>query len=107
MGVFEHFQCPVRIAVRFISITLFTSRAKSIDCSSVAKDRAWFTDYTPFESEVGNFYIAGTVPVKGIGTVELQTKRSPNHSGKDSYSSLCLTNVLHAPSILCNIIGRP
>jgi len=75
----------------------------------VAKDRAWFTDYTPYESVVGDFYgmVKDGLRVEGIGTVELPTKRSPNRSGRDSHGTLRLTNVLHVPSALCNIIGGP
>lgn len=43
----------------------------------------------------------------GIGTVELPTKCSPNHSGKAARGTLRLTNVLHAPDRQCNIIGTP
>jgi len=75
----------------------------------VAKDRAWFKDYTPYESIVGDLYgmVKDGLGVEGIGTVELPTKRSPNRSGRDSHGILCLTNVLHVPSALCNIIGDP
>jgi len=73
----------------------------------VARDRAWFIDYTPFETVLGSYFIEMTLPVIGIGTVELQTKRSPNRSGPDSYSTLYLKTVLHAPSAICNIIGGP
>jgi len=75
----------------------------------VAKDRAWFTDYTPYESVVGDLYgmVKDGLRVEGIGTVELPTKRSPNRSWRDSHGILRLTNVLHVPSALCNIIGGP
>jgi len=43
--------------------------------------------------------------VEGIGTVELQTKRSRNRSGRDNHGVLHLTNVLHVPSSFCNILG--
>lgn len=43
----------------------------------------------------------------GIGTVEIPTKRSPNRSGVSSHGSLHLKEVLHVPSVICNIIGNP
>jgi len=88
---------------------LVTLKPKSADRYSVAKDRAWFTDYTPYESVVGDLYgmVKDSLRVEGIGTVELPTKRSPNRSGRDSHGILRLKNVLHVPSALCNIIGGP
>lgn len=75
---------------------------------SVAKDRSWFgDDYTSLNSSVGNAYCDSPVPVIGIGTVELKVKRSPNASGPRAHSVLRLSNVLHAPASVCNIIGAP
>jgi hypothetical protein len=48
-----------------------------------------------------------TIEVVGIGTVELPTKISPTKTGPSSHGILRLEKVLHAPSILCNIIGNP
>ena len=45
--------------------------------------------------------------VHGIGTVALPVKRKPNGSGVGAHSSLWLVDVLHIPSITCNIIGNP
>lgn len=46
--------------------------------------------------------------MNGIGTVELPTDlRSPNLTGTDAHGTLRLTNVLHAPKIICNILGGP
>ena len=45
--------------------------------------------------------------VEGIGTVELQTERSPDRTGSDNHGVLRLTNVLHVPSSLSNILGGP
>ncbi|KAI1484746.1 hypothetical protein F5X96DRAFT_663086 [Biscogniauxia mediterranea] len=69
----------------------------------LAKDRSWFgDDYTPFESFV--LHMDGSkVKVIGIGTVNLPTEISPNHS----HGTLRLKNVLHTPSTICNIIGCP
>lgn len=77
---------------------------------NVAKDRGWFKTYTPFTSTVDiSPFIRPQqhVPVLGIGTVEVLTKRSPNTSGVSSHGSLLLHEVLHVPDSLCNIIGQP
>ncbi|KAH7114850.1 hypothetical protein EDB81DRAFT_295166 [Dactylonectria macrodidyma] len=73
----------------------------------LAKDRSWFgDDYTPFDSFIKNTAVSETTVV-GIGTVNLPTKISPNKTGPRSHGTLRLKNVLHAPGIICNIIGRP
>lgn len=75
---------------------------------SVAKNREWFTEYTPFESVLNDAYGMGTeLRIQGIGTVELATKKSPSSAGKRSHRTIRLTNVLHAPDTVCNIIGGP
>lgn len=85
------------------------SQKRITDGYSIAKDREWFTDYTPFKTHLGDIYGMMKTPlqVMGIGTVELPTKRSPNRTGKDGHGTLRLTNVLHAPNGMCNIIGSP
>lgn len=79
--------------------------------SSVAKDRGWFTEYTPFETELGDVYGMMKQPIRvlGIGTVELFTEPPPGsvRQGQDLPPPLRLTTVLHAPSATCNIIGVP
>ena len=45
--------------------------------------------------------------VEGIGTVELPTKRTPSSSGPNGHTTLRLTNVLHVPGAVCNILGSP
>jgi hypothetical protein len=47
------------------------------------------------------------MPVLGIGTVEIPTKRSPNSSGVSSHGSLLLHEVLHVPDAICNFLGQP
>lgn len=69
--------------------------------ASITKDRDWFKTYTPFTSTIEN------LPVLGIGTVEIPTKRSPSLSGVSSHSSLHLKEVLHVPDFICNVIGSP
>lgn len=76
------------------------------DNSSAAKDRGWFTDYTPFESEVSDFG-GFKSPVVGIGTVELPIEAPPGFVGENSPRILRLTTVLHTPSYRCNVIGNP
>ncbi|KKZ66568.1 hypothetical protein EMCG_07682 [[Emmonsia] crescens] len=75
----------------------------------VAKDRAWFTDYTPFKTELRDAYgmMKTPTPVVGIGTVDLATKCLPNQTGPGSRAVLHLKNVLHTPSAICNILGGP
>ncbi|KAH9862849.1 hypothetical protein J1614_010942 [Plenodomus biglobosus] len=76
----------------------------------VAKDRGWFKTYTPFTSTVDASPFVGPhrlIPVLGIGSVEIPTKRSPNTSGVSSHGSLLLHEVLHVPDSRCNIIGQP
>ncbi|KAF1913067.1 hypothetical protein BDU57DRAFT_457153, partial [Ampelomyces quisqualis] len=76
----------------------------------VAKDRGWFKTYTPFTSMINASPFMDPpqhLPVLGIGTVEIPTKRSPNTSGVSSHGTLLLHEVLHVPDILCNIIGQP
>lgn len=82
---------------------------KHVDGHSVAKDPGWFTEYTPFETHLGDSYEMMTQPLQvvGIGTVELSTQASPDSAQDSSSPTLQLTTVLHVPSILCNIIGRP
>jgi len=73
----------------------------SLTLASVSKDRGWFKNYTPFVSTLEN------LPVLGIGTVEIPTKRSPNLSGASSHGSLELQEVLHVPGFICNVVGFP
>ncbi|OAL46159.1 hypothetical protein IQ07DRAFT_478719, partial [Pyrenochaeta sp. DS3sAY3a] len=78
---------------------------------NVATDRGWFKTYTPFTSTVNDsspiFASSSALPVLGIGTVEIYTKRSPNLSGISSHGSLLLAEVLHVPGFICNAIGQP
>lgn len=87
--------------------SLFVGWGQQPNRTSVAKDRSWFgADYIPFESFITNL-VGGSTPVVGIGSVELPTKSSPTKTGRRSHGTIRLKNVLHAPSIFCNIIGRP
>lgn len=51
--------------------------------------------------------LAQPIQVVGVGTVELLTEPFPESVGQGSPSTLRLTNVLHAPSVFCNILGGP
>ncbi|CAO2653304.1 Nn.00g027150.m01.CDS01 [Neocucurbitaria sp. VM-36] len=70
----------------------------------VAKDRGWFTSYTPFQSTLGPLYSDESWPVVGVGTVMLSTPPAP---GSPISNVLRLENVLHVPSFFCNAIGCP
>lgn len=65
--------------------------------------------YTPFETKTSDFFgrDSGGLQVIGIGTVELPIDPPPGFVGEDPPRILRLTTVLHAPSSVCNIIGRP
>ncbi|CAG7558039.1 unnamed protein product [Fusarium equiseti] len=92
--------------------------AESLPCPSwvwsnnsnvhAAKDRSWFgADYTTLDSVAGSMTGETRAPVVGIGTVELPVKRSPTATGPRSHGILRLRNVLHVPTLICNIIGSP
>ncbi|KAJ4414114.1 hypothetical protein N0V85_003286 [Neurospora sp. IMI 360204] len=71
---------------------------------SVAKDREWFTTYTPFDSTV---CISGqNLAVRGIGTVNLNVKRHPTRAGRQNQGILPLRTVLHVPDATCNILAK-
>ena len=79
--------------------------AVTADPPSVARDGAWFKEYTPFDTVVDDKDIAYPLQVIGIGTVELPTMRNPCAVGEESQAILRLVNVLHAPTADCNIVG--
>lgn len=51
--------------------------------------------------------VGNSVEVLGIGTVNLPAKISPTRTGPSSHGILRLKKVLHAPGVICNIIGQP
>ncbi|SPQ21564.1 50f88162-c8b7-49a5-a983-7e5aa8e5a23a [Thermothielavioides terrestris] len=71
----------------------------------VARDRVWFSTYTPFATYIGEAYGASRLDVVGIGDVEIPVKLYPKRSGPRSHGILRLRNVLHAPTAFCNIVG--
>ncbi|KAL0932516.1 signal sequence receptor alpha subunit [Colletotrichum truncatum] len=68
------------------------------------KNRAWFTEYIPFESVTYN-YVGEGPRVYGVGTVELPIAQPPRADGLSMLSTLRLENVLHTPDSICNVIG--
>lgn len=77
--------------------------------NSIAKDRRWFTEFTPFSSFIGEIYSDGQQAVTGVGTVVLQAHRTTElylgQSGLEPDATLTLKHVLYVPSARCNIIG--
>lgn len=73
----------------------------------VARDRAWFSTYTPFPTFVTQYILTGRKEVAGIGDVHLPVKLFPKRSGPKAHGTLHLRNVLHMPKGICNIIGGP
>ena len=65
----------------------------------VAKNRGWFSSYTPFDSHAKSGYLE-PMKVIGVGTVEIPVKISDHRHG-----NLRLKYVLHAPNAFCNIVA--
>lgn len=51
--------------------------------------------------------IGAAVPVIGIGSVKLTVKARPDSFTVYGISTIELHNVLHVPSYICNVLGRP
>ncbi|RDL38144.1 uncharacterized protein BP5553_05577 [Venustampulla echinocandica] len=68
---------------------------------SIAKDRGWFTSYTPFASRLMN----GDLAVIGIGSVEIPVRLRSNRTDK-RHGTIRINEVLHVPTAVCNILGR-
>jgi hypothetical protein len=73
---------------------------------SVAKDRGWFTSYTPFTSRLGSLVGNVDIAVVGIGSVEIPVKLRNRRRNGQTHSTIRLDEVLHAPTSLCNILGH-
>ena len=73
---------------------------------SVAKDRGWFSSYTPFTSRLGSFVGNVDMAVVGIGSVEIPVKLRNRRRNGQTHSIIRLDEVLHAPTSLCNILGH-
>ncbi|KAK3392788.1 hypothetical protein B0H63DRAFT_504839 [Podospora didyma] len=75
----------------------------------VAKDRDWFVDYEPFQTFATGLG-QGKMEVVGVGSVEIPVETSGQQSSCSDGgggNKLRLHNVLHIPSMLCNILGGP
>lgn len=68
----------------------------------IAVDRSAFKTYTPFKSYVLTVADHRQIPVKGIGSVDLDLRRK---KGSRQCHTITLENVLHVPSWLCNVFS--
>jgi hypothetical protein len=75
----------------------------TVSNAHAANHRGWFLTYTPFKSHVQGT-IGGTLPVEGIGAVELRVKK-PRRNAGSSYSVIRLEDVLYCPSAVCNQVS--
>lgn len=78
--------------------------------SSVARDRGWFSRYTPFPTFVVDMHNVSNPQRQalGIGDVHLPVQLIPgriNGFYPEAHGTLHLRDVLHVPSSYCNIIG--
>ncbi|KAF9871986.1 hypothetical protein CkaCkLH20_10618 [Colletotrichum karsti] len=72
--------------------------------ATACNDREWFDEYEPFESHTGTHFGPGP-RVLGVGTVNLPVITSPDATGPKRHGILKLTNVIHVPDAVCNIIS--
>lgn len=103
MDLGSQLQYSVRLLIHLL---FFVSNS-----NSVAQHRAWFgDDYTPLSTCITTVYSNQKVQVIGIGTVLLPTDLLPDDADSNPDSSphtiLRLTEVLHAPALRFNLIGR-
>lgn len=74
----------------------------------MARDKIWFTSYQSYDSQLSSVYDMGApVPVIGIGTVKFTVIARPDSFTVFGTSTIKLHNVLHVPSYICNVLGRP
>lgn len=74
---------------------------------SVAVDRCWFVDYTPYQCELRGGW-GQCYKVMGFGTVKLPTQRQPVETPDcKNHAFVTVRNVLHVPDAPCNVLGRP
>ncbi|EGO55289.1 hypothetical protein NEUTE1DRAFT_66775 [Neurospora tetrasperma FGSC 2508] len=73
---------------------------------SVAKDREWFTTYTPFDSYVLD-HKGVLMEVYGIGRVTLPVECSDRSDDNPTQGAeIILQDVLHVPKAVCNLVSR-
>ncbi len=65
---------------------------------SFARDRAWFSTYTPFLTFVTHYIKSSPQPALGIGDIHLPVKMFPKRSSRGAHGTLHLRNVLHVPT---------
>lgn len=75
--------------------------------SSVARDRGWFSTYTPFPTFATHYTASRPMEALGVGDVHIPVKLFPKRSGPKAHGTLHLRDVLHAPTAVCNIVGNP
>lgn len=68
----------------------------------IAIDRSVFKTYTPFMTYVLAVSDHRQIPVKGIGSVDLDLRRK---KGSRKCHTITLEHVLHAPSWMCNVFS--
>ncbi len=78
------------------------------DCpiSSVARDRGWFSTYTPFQTFVTDLF-GNRIEALGVGDVRLPVKLFPKRSGSSAHGTMHLRTVLHVLISVCKILGSP
>jgi hypothetical protein len=75
---------------------------------SAAKDRGWFTDYTPIRCKAHGRNLqaqldpGAVLNVHGFGTVELRLRQNPHNP--HLFRTVFLEGVLHIPQLRCNIV---
>ena len=75
---------------------------------NTAVDRGWFTTYTPYNTyTIDDVFGGNPTAVYGIGTVTIQVLKHKVNKGKRSQRTITLHDVLHTPTSICNIVGRP
>lgn len=72
---------------------------------SVAKDKDWFFNYTPFSTTIGHIASDSKIEVIGIGDVRLEVNTPSSDPGVQAYATLVLRDVLHCPTAICNIVA--
>ncbi|KAK0743843.1 hypothetical protein B0T18DRAFT_448435 [Schizothecium vesticola] len=73
----------------------------------VARDRGWFSTYTPFPTFATPYMTSRPMEVLGVGDVHIPVKLFPTGSGPEAHGTLHLRNVLHIPVGVCNLVGSP
>lgn len=69
----------------------------------VVTDRESFVTYAPIESYVLTLAGDRRISVKGIGSVEVKVKKTPN---RNDWHAVLLQDALHVPDWMCNIFSH-